>query len=226
MIKSIVLQQDIFITTDGLSKTNTATFLWILSTTTGLRPLSNTELSNGHYCYSYRTVAMAIVLVLYFLRYYSLYNNKQNNTKRTMFTDSDAFLKGYKKFKYYADIGATLMIQFMCVEWELLNKIYSILQDLPFMVNLQFIKSHQDDDCKYDKLILPSQLNVDTDALAEDKRLQSDSSLLYAPMLSYMKLQVLIDDCTITKKVTAMIEHQYQSRVSLSYFVSRFNLNQ
>ena len=66
MIKSIVLQQDIFIATDGLAKTNTATFSWILSTITGLRLLSNIGLSNGHNCYSYCAEAMAIVSIFIF----------------------------------------------------------------------------------------------------------------------------------------------------------------
>ena len=107
------------------------------------------------------------------------------------------------------------MTEFMCAEWELLNEIYCLLQTLSFTINFRFFKSHQDKDVKYELLELPIQLNVDVDKLAEDRRLQTNSSPLYASNLPDTKLQLLINNCTITIKITSQIEQQYQAIISL-----------
>ena len=220
LIKYYYMNQEIYIATDGSAKTNARTFDWIISTLSGRRILSNIGVTNGYDCYSYRSESTAIVSILYLLRYLSLFYTKHHKNVITIFTDGEAFLKGYKKFQYYSDIGATPLTQFMCAEWELLNEIHCLLKKLSFTIKFEFVKSHQDKELKCELLELPAQLNVDADKLAEDRRLQTISSPLYAPNLPNTKLQLLIDNCTITKKMASQIEQQYQARISLSHFTS------
>ena len=180
--RSILINTDLFIATDGSARDNTATFTWIMCDPNGERLMSNTGVFNGKAYYLYCPESMATVSILYFLHYFASFPYKQKTTIITLFTENESFLKGYKTFSHYSHIGATPMPQYMCAEQKLLNEIHQLLQKLTFTIKFTSVKSHQDGKLEYTKLDLPAQLNVDIYILADDCRLQTLSSPLHSPM--------------------------------------------
>ena len=88
------------------------------------------------------------------------------------------------------------------------------------------LKSHQNDNTRYELLSFPAQLNVDADKLAENRRLRSINSPICAPRLQYTKVQVHIGISTVSRNVSQAITQQYQKREMERYLLQRHHWNQ
>ena len=90
-------------------------------------------------------------------------------------------------------------------EWDDLQAILTIFNQLPNCPQLSHIKSHQDDIDHYATLSLWAQLNIDADCLTDEHHHHIQDDLMLVPMIKGTTAQVTMLNGTITSKLQQTI---------------------
>ena len=106
-------------------------------------------------------------------------------------------------------------------EWDLLKEINRMETIMQLTGEMHHVKSHQDKTTSIHKLPLPVQLNIEADKLAEARR-KKLISFGRGSLYPSTKIQLVIDEDTVTKNVEHTIIRQYQEREMYPYYLMRY----
>ena len=152
--------------TDGSAKENNSSFAWVLSTSSGVRLVTNTGNSNGIFQYSYRSEIHGILSLHYFYYHFCAFQKINHPTEITNYTDSASFIAKYHSSCLEQE-GLQKSTSFFASEWDLLSELKRIEQETKAICITHHVKSHQDKSQKLHQLPLEVQLNIAADQLAE-----------------------------------------------------------
>ena len=180
----------------------------------------------GHDPLSSRTKASAFLAALHILFMIAEYHKEgptesiATNKRITLFNDSESMLKKLTAMNEYptAHLQCT-----MDPEWDVIQVIHRLMATMKERPELEWVRSHQDDDPDVDieKLTDAIKLNIKADTLATQglDRLESNPRV---PM--YLSSEVLLHQRgqTITRDYKVTMRSNIQSLVFEEYYQERF----
>ena len=201
-----VTHHSVFITSDGsVAKSGNGTFGWVAATSQGTRILSCSGWAYG--CTignSMRAEAYGCLSWVIFLNLLRIYFKIDwtDNIQLQQFTDSASLLSrlSHLRRQAYTTANSTL-----ASDWDVIQMINQTLLQLP-EYPLHHVHGHQDDECSFEDLPLPAQLNVEADHLAGQVHHTSPpSNLLQVIQFPCNKAQLNIAGNTCTGKYPSAI---------------------
>ena len=235
----------ILIATDGSVDACNGTYGWLITKENGDRIVQAYGRVFGHDPSSYRTELYGFLAVMKYLHHSKQYLKANEVVEARAFIDNESSVNGiqdmqnddgealsFNENEYEDDLDDNGDVLFknlsvnartLIPEWDLLVNISPIVVDRnTWNIEVNWIKSHQDDKKPYEELDLPAQLNCDVDALAElahseEKRHNYD----IVPLTPECPVHIDVDGKTITTKHQAKIRARWNNDELKTYIATR-----
>ena len=177
----------IYLSTDGAREDTKSGGGWLIATDTGQRFIHgfNPDYGQSEDIHSYRSEMYASLASLLFIHTYAEFYNIPITNNITGLCENEAYVNKLNEI-----IANTKYLKYLykTTEHEAFKLISTII---PINYKLHHIKSHQDDECSYDKLPLPTKFNVQADKIAtHNVRKPINTHLLTSLFAIYIKKQI------------------------------------
>jgi hypothetical protein len=213
--------------TDGSVKNETASYSWILSTTTdninpdvlggGLLPPPATYTNH----YSKRPEAAALFAGLSWI-YDLLHQHPDNNPDSgptpalPIPIDSKSVLDDLKR----PINQQTPTYQLLSPDYDIIQAIRTIIDDMPIKLDIFHVKSHQDRQKPYDELTPYAQINIQADHHANNLHdIAPHLTGLFPTWIPGTKAALFRDNCQVTKALPKYIRTAHHTPIMKTYLL-------
>ena len=197
-----VTTQQALYTSDGSAPNFTGSFGWVSSLPCGRRIATCSGPAFGYRTTSFRAEAYGMLSYLRLIIRACEYTNANLPAQVRGFTDAKSVLDQTFKFLgfpfYYPNVT-------MCADWDILQAIVSSLRQFPIPPTLAHVEGHQDKTTHVSNLPLPTQLNVEADALAGAFVYNDTQDATVVPRITGNSVQMHTPKGTISSKLKPAI---------------------
>jgi hypothetical protein len=160
--------QDVILVSDGGAMDNHGLFGWVLGLQNGTCLAHGFGIVFGHKPRSYRAEGYGAKAAALFLWHLFQYSNctipdAPEAGRFNYHCDNQVLLKKLAVFHRYKNAGLATCLH---SEWDIVSSIHSLHSRFPWLPRLIHVKGHQDNHLHKDNLDLPTQMNIEDDALA------------------------------------------------------------
>ena len=186
---------------DGSVIANSSSFGYVVSTKQGLRLLTGCGTVPGAYGNSFRSEAYGVLAMLVWLRQ-AIRGNKaimgSHNRLLRHYLDNKSVIHRLKEATQSFHQKPNDQLR---PEHDVIQEMVAILANLPWQVEFEWVRGHQDSGTPFHRLPLPAQLNCEADAIATAYARRNGPSALTVTPLPHTPCQLLIQMQSITRSI-------------------------
>ena len=204
----------LYLSTDGAREDTKSGGGWLITTKTGQRIVHgfNPDYGQSEDIHSYQSEVYASLASLLFIHTYAEFYNIPINNNITGLCDNEAYVNKLNEIIAHPKY---LKYLYKTTEYEAFQLISTII---PRNYKLHHIKSHQDDECSYDKLPLHAKLNVQVDKIAtQNARKPINTHLPTSPFAIY------IQNKYIPHNIDSNIKESSHSNIAKYFLMHKYN---
>ena len=214
VISELQTNSDIIAVSDGSVRNSLMTYGWVLSTTKGKRFATGYGPAHGRPS-SLRSEANGMLAVATFLCMIQQFTNYTFKPLQVnFFADNLSLIKRMNIRQTFKTPYTNMTLQ---PEYDLTEQIHRQLIAHHIQPTFNHVKGHQDDTNAKSKLPLPAQLNIEADLLATQFYKEGAPSTPYASTLPASKIQLDIQNITVTNDFQNQLIRAYTEPLYLSY---------
>jgi hypothetical protein len=197
---------DFILVSDGGAKDDYGSYGWVISHTNG------TRIANGHGSVfvlnpkSYHAeISGCNAALLFILHAFQFCQQPLPPGILQIYCDNEGFVKKINKFREFRISAESCCLH---SEWDILISVHRLCHRFPSPPSITHLLGHQDRQNDFDDLSLPSQLNVEADALATLELEEYSSPKPIVPFNPASLALLHIDNCTVTRNIDSIV-HQH-----------------
>ena len=217
----IVALRDTLLVTDGGAARDYGSFGWVLGLSNGTRLAQGWGVVHGHDPKSYRAEAHGAkagsLFLMHLFRYCEHCLSSTDNGFH-YYCDNEGLIKKLAVFRKYENAPQATCLH---SEWDVISSIHKIHSQFQWMPHLHHVKGHQDRHARWETLDLPSQMNIEADALAT-RALASGSPRATIPFDPATGAMLTLSGRTITRHIEATLHRHAHTAPILAYYGTRF----
>lgn len=204
---------------DGSATTTTGSFGFVIATPEGQRLVYGNGPAPGAYPNSFRSEAYGVLATVRWLHHAFRYSPTDGKPTITHYLDNTSVIRRIERTTKSTWEAPN---QKLMPEQDVIDEIAATLHTLPIVLDIKWVKGHQDLQSPYEKLSLEAQLNCDADREAESWTNDEHSCHQLVPPLPTTPSQLVIQQRVITAHLKRRVHDSVTIPRLLSYLQQRF----